>query len=250
MLFTPAARAQLPVDSQPATQQTDQTPVPLADVLTEAESASASIREIRTDLSSDRSTDLIAERLSPLTREIDTRMRETRKILAQNPSIEILASLAAEWRRLRREIASINGSLSSRIQELNRQISQLDALTKTWEQTFAATKQSSAPSNVLGRLQNLLQEIRQPREAVQAQRARTLSLQSRVSVQDGRVTNVLDSIDQTRESMLSRMLVQDSTPIWNLGWHSATADNLKQDSVSSFARQTDALATYITRQAA
>ena len=250
MLFTPAARAQLPVDSQPATQQTDQTPVPLADVLTEAESASASIREIRTDLSSDRSTDLIAERLSPLTREIDTRMRETRKILAQNPSIEILASLAAEWRRLRREIASINGSLSSRIQELNRQISQLDALTKTWEQTFAATKQSSAPSDVLGRLQNLLQEIRQLRDAVQAQQARTLSLQSRVSVQDGRVTNVLDSIDQTRESMLSRMLVQDSTPIWNLGWYSATADNLKQDSVSSFARQTDALTTYITRQAA
>jgi small-conductance mechanosensitive channel len=243
------ARAQEPANSDPAA-QTAEAAVPLADVLSEAESVAASIREIRTDLSSDRSAELIAERLSPLTGEIDTRMRETRKILAQNPAIEILATLEAEWHRLRRQISSINRSLSSRIQELNRQINQLDELAKTWEQTFAATKQSSAPAEVLARLETLLQDIRAARAAVQTQRARTLSLQSRVSVQDARVTNALDSIEQTRERILGRILLRDSTPIWTPGWHASTAEVLKQDSMSSLARQWEALATYMTGQAA
>ena len=244
------APAQETRDSQPVGQQTTQAPVPLADVLTESESVSASIRDIRTDLSSDQTTELIAEQLAPLTREIDTRMRESRKILAQNPSVEILGSLEGEWRRLRREISAINRSLSGRIRELDRQIEQLDTLTKNWDQTSVSAKESSAPSEVLGRLESLLQDIRQARGAAQAERARTLSQQSRVSVQDGRVTNVLDAIDQTRERILSRILLRDSTPIWKRSWHAFTADVLKQDSMSSFARQSEALATYITRQAA
>ena len=187
---------------------------------------------------------MIAERLTPLTREIDTRLRETRKILAQHPSVEILGSLDGEWRRVRREISGINRSLSGRDHELDRQIGQIDDLAKTWEQTFTAASQSSAPTEVLGRLKSLIEEIRQARAAVQGQRARALSLQSRVSVQDGRVTNVLDSIEQARESILSGLLFRDSSPMWNVGSHSSSADTLRQDSMSSFARQSEALTTY------
>jgi chromosome segregation ATPase len=205
MLLALPARAQQTAETD-TSQPTAQAPVPLADVLTESESVSASIRDIRTDLTADRSVALIAERLTPLTREIDTRLRETRKILAQHPSVEILGSLDGEWRRLRREVSGINRSLSGRVHELDRQIGQIDDLAKTWEQAFTAASQSSAPTEVLGRLKSLIEEIRQARAAVQGQRARALSLQSRVSVQDGRVTNVLDSIEQARES----------SPMWNV----------------------------------
>jgi hypothetical protein len=124
------ARAQQTPETDAASQPTAQAPVALADVLTESESASASIRDIRSDLTADRSAALIAERLTPLTREIDTRMRETRKVLAQHPSVEILGSLDGEWRRLRREIGGTNHSLGGRIHELDRQIGQIDDLAK------------------------------------------------------------------------------------------------------------------------
>ena len=250
MLLALPARAQQTAETDTASQPTAQAPVPLADVLTESESVSASIRDIRTDLTADRSAALIAGRLTPLTREIDTRLRETRKILAQHPSVEILGSLDGEWRRLRREISGINRSLSGRVHELDRQIGQIDDLAKTWEQTFTAASQSSAPTEVLGRLKSLIEEIRQARAAVQGQRARALSLQSRVSVQDGRVTNVLDSIEQARESILSGLLLRDSSPMWNVGSHSSSADTLRQDSMSSFARQSEALTTYTVRHVA
>jgi hypothetical protein len=93
ILLALPARAQQTAETDTALQPTAQAPVPLADMLTESESVSASIRDIRTDLTADRSAALIAERLTPLTREIDTRLRETRKILAQHPSVEILGSL-------------------------------------------------------------------------------------------------------------------------------------------------------------
>jgi small-conductance mechanosensitive channel len=250
ILVTLPARAQQTTETDAASQPTAQAPVALADVLTESESVSASIRDIRSDLTADRSAALIAERLTPLTREIDTRMRETRKVLAQHPSVEILGSLDGEWRRLRREIGGTNRILSGRIHGLDRQIGQIDDLAKTWEETFTATSQSSAPTEVLSRVKSLIEEIRQARAAVQGQRARVLSLQSRVSVQDGRVTYVLEAIEQARENILSGLLLRDSSPMWNVGSHSSSADTLRQDSMNSFARQAEALTTYTVRHAA
>ncbi|HEX7230957.1 MAG TPA: mechanosensitive ion channel domain-containing protein [Candidatus Binatia bacterium] len=225
-----------------------QTPVPLADVLTESESVSASLRDIRADLSADRTATVIAERLSGLTREIDTRLPESRKVLAQYPSVEVLGSLEGEWRRLRRELSAINRSLSARVDELDRQVQQLDDLAKTWEQTLTAASQASAPTEVLDRLKKLLEEIRGLRATVQGQRARALTLQSRVSVQDGRVTNVLESIEQARQNILSSIFLRDSAPVWDLGWPSSNAERLKQDSMTSVARQSEALTAYTVKQ--
>jgi len=39
----------------------------------------------------------------------------------------------------------LNRDLSSRVYELERDIGQLDDLAKTWDQTFAAAKESSVP---------------------------------------------------------------------------------------------------------
>src|SRR5580765_3438232 len=62
MLLALPARAQQTAETDTASQPTAQAPVPLADVLTESESVSASIRDIRTELTADRSAALIAER--------------------------------------------------------------------------------------------------------------------------------------------------------------------------------------------
>src|ERR1700752_4101114 len=81
--------------------------IPLSDVATEAESVTATLREIQSDLSFDRSTDAIAQQLPDLTKEIDDRLRESRKIIVQSPSIEMLRSLEGEWQRLRRELSEL-----------------------------------------------------------------------------------------------------------------------------------------------
>ena len=67
--------------------------IPLTEIVSEAESVETALQDIQSDLSFDRSIKAIAERLPALTREIDGRLAESRKILAQHPSIEMLVSL-------------------------------------------------------------------------------------------------------------------------------------------------------------
>jgi hypothetical protein len=72
----------------------------------------------------------VAEQLPVLTREIDARLRETRKIVAQRASLEILVGLESEWRRLRRNLAGWTRDLTNRATSLEHQIAELDELER------------------------------------------------------------------------------------------------------------------------
>lgn len=161
----------------------------------------------------------------------------------------MLGSLEGEWRRVRRELYGLNRNLSGRIYEFEHYMAQLDDLAKTWDQTFAAAKQSSAPPELLGSIENVNGDIRQAREAVEKQRARALTMQARVGVQDSRVANVLTSIDKAREGALDRLFLPDNAPIWTPSMRSPSVQDLHRESLSSFSRQLDALRTYAGKQA-
>jgi hypothetical protein len=64
--------------------------IPLVEVSSESESVLAYIRALDSDLLADRSLEIVRRQLPPISREIDSRLRESRKILAQLPSIEVL----------------------------------------------------------------------------------------------------------------------------------------------------------------
>ena len=144
---------------------------------------------------------------------------------------------------------STDRDFSSRVHELERSIVQLDDLAKPWNQTFVTAKESSVPPEVLARVENIIHEIRQARDAVEKQRGRVLTMQTRVGMQDSRVANALMSIDQARESALDRLFLRESTPIWHPAIGSRDAQDLTSESLNSFARQWDALRTYTDRQA-
>lgn len=215
----------------------------------ESEATAASVRDIRGNLSAARSAGTVAQQLPKISREIDGRRRENRKINAQTPSIEMLGGFEGERRRVRRELYRLNKNLSGRMYELERYMAHLNDLAKSWDQTFAVAKQSSAPPEVLGRIENITSDIRQAREAVEKQRSRALTMQTRVGVQDSRVANVLTSIDHAREGALDRLFLPDNPPIWTPSMRSPSAEDLQRESLSSFSRQWDALRTYADKQA-
>jgi small-conductance mechanosensitive channel len=244
------ARGQSTTEAPPAPAEDVAAPaIPLADVITEAESVSTRYRDIRADLAADRSTEAAAQRLPGITREIDGRLRESRRIVAQSPSIEILRGMEREWSRVRRELSALNKDLTGRVHELQRHVAQLDEFAKKWHQTFAAARDANVPPEVLRGIENVVNEIQQARDAVEKQRARTLTIQSRVGVQDSRVDDALSAIDQALEKALDRLFLSDSPPIWRLAAPAAPARDLGHEISSSFLRQSEALSTYIKRQA-
>ena len=222
--------------------------IPLAEVATEAESASTRLREMQSDLSSDRTTEAAAEELPVLTREIDAQRRDSANIIAQRPSLEMLDNLEADWHPLRRNLAGWTRDLTSRVSQLEKQIAQLDELDKTWQLTFDAATNSHAPPDLLNRIQSVIAAIKQTHEAFDKQRARTLTLQNRVAEQDARIAEALTSISNARENVFDRLFVQDSPPIWSPEAHPRTAHDLEEEGRSSFSSQWTALRVYAARQ--
>jgi len=177
----PASHGQQPTEID-AIEKAAPAPLPLVELPAESEATAASVRDIRGNLSAARSAGTVAQQLPKISREIDGRRRENRKINAQTPSIEMLGGLEGEWRRVRRELYRLNKNLSGRMYELERYMAHLNDLAKSWDQTFAVAKQSSAPPEVLRRIENITSDIRQAREAVEKQRSRALTMQTRVGV--------------------------------------------------------------------
>ena len=221
--------------------------IPLAEIAIEAESALARVRDLQSETEADPATESAAARLPALTREIDVRQRETRKVVAQRPSLEILGNLQADWRRQRRMLSSWTRDLATRVQSIEESIAQIDALAKIWSETQAAAAASKAPPEVLQRIDTVRAAIRQTRVTAETQRARALTVQNRVAAQDGRFGDALMLIAKARQDVLNRLFVKDSNPVWSTRSSPEGAAQFVDDAQASIFRQWQALRLYLDR---
>jgi small-conductance mechanosensitive channel len=256
IIFGVAVADAQPAPSIPAAESaapqtaTKPAPIPLAEIATQVEAVSGRLRDLKTQLSSDPIAETVAAELPLLTREIDARLGETRKIVAQRPSLEMLARLEADWRRLHANLADWGRGLNSLATRLDREIGQLDALTEIWEPTLDAAKASNAPPEIVRRIESVLAAISQAHQAVDRQRAQTWTMQNRVAVQDARVEEALASIAQTRDDVFHRLFVKDSPAIWSAEVRAHAPRDLLEESRSSLAAQWSALDVYAQREPA
>jgi hypothetical protein len=151
----PAFGQPAPTSPPTATEIAVTTPIPLAEINTESESALAFTRDLSGDLSADNSTAAVNQQLPAITREIDDRLRESRKIVAQRPSIEVLLGLEGEWNRTRYEVRGLSEALTNRVNELEHSLARIDELAKTWDETLAASKDNSAPAELVARVETV-----------------------------------------------------------------------------------------------
>ncbi|MGH8513432.1 MAG: hypothetical protein ACREV8_05740, partial [Gammaproteobacteria bacterium] len=245
----PASPPAPATDSAPAAQKEGApAPIPLAEIASQIESASARVRDLQSELASERIAETVAEQLPLLTREIDARLRESRRIIAQRPSVEILVGIDAEWRRLRRNLSAWIEDLTNRATHLEREIAGLDELGKTWEQTLEGARNSNAPPEVLRRIEAVITQIKQARQTIDKQRARVLTMQTRVALQDARVADALTSIRQAREDVLNRLFVRDSPAIWSAELRSRALQDVLEETRSSLATQWTTLSIYVERR--
>ena len=224
------------------------TAIPLAEIATEAEAALARVRERMAEAPDSRTMPEVVQQFPLLSREIDARLRQTRRILSQRPSIQTLSYLESEWRPLRRNLTTWNQQLTGYLSRLEGEIAALDEIVKVWRETLDAAKLANVPPEVLGRIQTVLDETEKARKEIERYRGRALTLQNRVAAQDARIADALALIAQTRENALDRLFTPDSAPIWSIDIGSHRSQELRAQSSDSLATQWHALSAYGARQ--
>ena len=220
-------------------------PIALADVVTEAQSVSATLREQQTGLNPDQITRVIDENLPILTRQIDESVAEDDRLLDASPSLSSLQSSQGSRQSLANGLAGSEKALSGRATQVSGQITQLDQLNKTWQATLESAKKAAAPPAVVRQIQAVLAMIADTARAAQADQAQILSEQARVAAQEARINAALDVIAKAMATARDQLFEQDHPPLWRAEAASqAGAGIVTQEKVSIHA-QVEALKTYL-----
>ena len=253
--LAPVARGQeTPTPAATAPSATGPAPIPLAEVVTQAEIVSADLRTIEADLASDRITFSVDTELPLLAQEIESRLAENQKILNSRPSLDTLTSLETEWKTIADRLLAWKGDLTTRATALEREITRLTRLEQTWSSTLTQAETATAvtvtPPEILQRIQSVIAAIKKTRDAIEKRRTQVLTLQNRVAEQDARIAEALAFIRQKRAETISLLFVKEAPSIWSAEVWSRDGQNLLQDSQNSFTTQLNTLAAYARRQSA
>ena len=212
---TAAAQQSSAEPSKPGPTDPVPTPIPLAEVASQAQSAMESLRDIKDSLSTDQTIATVEKRLPQLTKEIDLRTAYHVKLLAASLPLESLYRMERTLQMYRDELSTWNHDLTEHAKTLGDQIAHLDQLSKIWQSTLQVPELSQTPPEILKRVQSLIDSIGRTRRATESRRAEVLTLLSRVLESTERVQTVSSSIEQTRAKTVRNLFVPDSPPIWS-----------------------------------
>ena len=139
----PLARAQAPAPAAPAAPAAAAapaapTPIALADVAVEAETATALVRRFDTRSRNLDALETASAELPVLARDMAVRTLEMRRLLTYNTPLETIRSLEAEWRYLENRSTAITRDLTKAASQLDRDLAELDKLDATWSATREA----------------------------------------------------------------------------------------------------------------
>ncbi len=193
------------------------TPIPLANVPFEAQSATKSLQEIDTSVARIQTdADAIESHLSKLISEFDPRMIEDTGLLGASPSLDILYRIKLAWQNFGESLSPPARELTQSATSLEEKLASLDRLNKSWQATQHTAQVPDTPPLVLQSIQGVVDSVEQVRRAVESVRAQILTVRSRLSEEEARVRMILSSAEQAQIRALKGLLVRDSPPIWSL----------------------------------
>ncbi len=257
------------------------TPIPLSDVIPRAEKASTRLKEIQTEISGNSAVNTVGQQLPQLVEQLNTRSQETNQVLAAQPSLETLRKIDQDWRSLTSNIPEWKDDLQKQADLLDKQLDELKNLNSLWQKTLQALKNSppsspeanaensvfsnsnteissssntdseiasnsptAVPAEVLQRVRNVIAAIQQTQKKVEEKRGELLTLQTRISEQESRINQTLETVKQVREEALTHLFIKDSPAIWNMRSEIDSTKGLVQQTEDSFAAQAQTLNTY------
>lgn len=223
------------------------TPIPVSEIIVQAGSASSLLKELAAGVEADATAEIVERDLPELTAEIDARLEETGRVIERRASLEKLKNFELEWRLLTKPLPIWKKDLTDRAKKLGDDLKLLATLEEKWKKTQAELAGAETPPEVLASIDQIFTTILETRKQIEVQQARIVALQSKVADEQKRSDEALESIKETRESMVGKLLVQDNPPVWSRDFWTRAQVDISEGANDSFATQTQALNEFAQR---
>jgi len=223
------------------------TPIALDQVPAEAESGFSDLHQVEDTLSKARvALDSSEVGLTNLKAELKARMAEDARILAGNPSLDLLYRLRTTWQTYAANLTSSEQDLTQRAANLEDQLAILKQMNQVWQPTLESAPQINMPPAVLQRVQKVVERINKTKQTAESDHARVLTLQSTLLMQEARIRRATEAIARAQSQALKDLLVRDGQPIWTAP--SNLTSELRTESDESLSSQWSATSAFIQRR--
>jgi potassium efflux system protein len=184
--------------------------------------------------------------LTNLKAELKARMAEDARILAGNPSLDLLYRLRTTWQIYAANLTSSEQDLIQRIANLEDQLTSLKQMNQVWQPTLESAPQVNMPPAILQRVQKVVERINKTKRTAESDRARVLTLQSTLLMQEARIRRATAAIARAQSQALKDLLVRDGQPIWTAP--STLTSELRTESDESLSSQWSATSAFVQRR--
>lgn len=240
------------------------TPIPVAEVVTQTESTIKKLDKIKEGLDKSPNVSVITTELPKLKVELDSRVSETTKLLKARPSLETLRTVEQDWNSLAKNIPAWKDDLTSQLTVLDNYSKELQYLKDQWEMTLNSLSAGNKPDNstntnanisitevpneIITKIRQTIDSITKTEKLVEDKSGQLLSIQSRLSKEESRIEDTLNSIKEVREEALSHLFIQDSPAIWNSRKQTDTTTGMINEIRNTVTEQVKALKDYASRK--
>jgi small-conductance mechanosensitive channel len=236
-----------PAASPSASPGSAPTPIAASDIVAVAQADARQLRQMQAD-GADSQTVQIASSLPEEITEIDSRIEETKRALSPGASLDAMRESEKPWQKIEDDLESWTNALNASGARLDSDLAGLPPLRAAWKSTLDLARGSTAPPEIIRRINTILDQIDSTRTSLQKSRAAILSLQSRVAEQSQRVQDALHSIKAAEAEAVGNLWMQDSPPIWSRQVWAEGGRNLLTNSQASLGAQIAGLKAYLDRQ--
>lgn len=213
-------------------------PFPLGEIASRVETIMPRLNTLESELTAD-PIDNLEVNLRTFERDLQLRIRDTDRVLATNPSLEVLRDLTDQLQTAQHSLDDWRATLASRATWLDEQIKDLEELAPPWKPTLEAAQAGNVPADLVARVEQVLEAFDGIRQQAHVQRTRILALQDRILTLEDLISKELNAVARERTLTVHRIWRRDSPPIWSPEVRSG--DSTLRESVNS---QWDSLALY------
>jgi potassium efflux system protein len=225
-------------------------PIPLAEVATRAAEVSNLLPTFFAQLAPGAAIESILARLPEVSERIAVELTSLAQTLRANPSLGSISGQEQVWQARRRLTTEWLRLLTRRAAQLEDGLARLEAMQERWRQTRAAAEAANAPVATLQQIDTVMTDLTQAELPLRTQRATTLDLQGRVSLEVARCGNALDLLGQAERMAVEGLLVREAPPIWKLELWAQARPTLSSRLRAAGAGRRDELVQYIRDPAA
>jgi small-conductance mechanosensitive channel len=172
-------------------------------------------------------------------------MVEDNRILAGNPSLDLLFRLRTTLQTDADDLSKAEQALAQWESNLETQISRLSQMNQVWQTTLQSASQVDMPAAVSQRVKSVLDEVTKRKQAAESDRSRVLTLQSEILLEDARSRSASGEVARAQSQALKDLLVQDGQPIWTALGTLTSEWNVR--SADTFASQWNATTAFFRR---